>query len=178
MRLQYTVDKSKENSNIPFPAGDYFLTCIDVQDTDKNDEILRSRNGDQMVCLELIVSEGEYEGRHLWHYITFMSPESKGYGIALHALHAFGLPYEDGLVEFDTQDFKDRTVKVKVGIQPSGTVNGKSYSDKNVIKDFYIMDDAPVKQQVPSPVVPEAVNKVFPKSQVISTGKKLPWSRK
>ena len=35
MKVSYTVDKSKENSNNPFPEGDYFLVCVDVQDTDK-----------------------------------------------------------------------------------------------------------------------------------------------
>lgn len=176
MIVEFEGDKTKEGSFEVIPAGDYYLICDDVQDSDKNGQTLVSKNGNPMCVLEMVVKEGEHEGRRILHYLTFLPKDAKGHGMTLHALHAFGLPY-DGAVEIDTDSFKGRTVKAKIGIQEATS----EYRAKNVIKDFYVLEHESDK-------VPPQVKQVFPEArpieqpakpvEVAKPKPKLPWGKK
>ena len=106
-RIQMRADATKESGDFsPVPDGEYVLACTGVQDK-------RTQKGRDMVNIELTVEDGEYKGRKLWANITFIPEGEPGHGMMVHALHAFGFPY-DGDLDFDTQDFRGRCAKAQV----------------------------------------------------------------
>ena len=130
--IKFTGDKTQD-TNSPLPDGDYFLTCTDAEEK-------QSSNGNDMIQMELTVAVGPYENRHFKYWLTFIPAGSNGHGITLHALHAFGLPY-DGPVSIGQDDFKGKTVKAKVGSEPyQGRMNNK-------ILDFYILSDEQISAE-------------------------------
>jgi hypothetical protein len=141
-----------------------------------------------MIEMELTVCVGPYENRHFKYWLTFIPAGSNGHGITLHALHAFGLPY-DGPVSIGQDDFKGKTVKAKVGSEPyKGRMNNK-------ILDFYILSDeqmsaegsaaasaapepaqAPAPEQAPEPARPAP--QVTPAVKAVFGAKPAPFKKK
>jgi len=83
----------------------------------------------------------------LWHYLTFIGPDEPGHGLTLHCLHAFGFPIE-GENEYAAEEFKGRSVKVDVDVEPASG----QYKAKNVIKDFHIVSDEEMAADFPKHV--------------------------
>ena len=138
--VRFRGDANADRSST-YPEGDYFLKCVDVQDTDKGGQPLKSKKkGYDQFILEMAVEGGQYNGRRLWHYLTFIPAvdgENNGHGMVLRCLHAFGIPY-DGEIDVEPHMFKDQTIRAKVVVEQ----NDPKYDPKNVIKKFYVTDDA------------------------------------
>ena len=152
--VQYHGDATADRGST-YPGGDYFLTCVDVQDKDKEGKPLKSkRAGHDQFILEMAVADGPYKGRRLWHYLTFIPAvkgENNGHGMALRCLHAFGIPFE-GDIDVVPSMFKDVTVRAKVIVEQ----NDPQYDPKNAIKKFYISDDQTRKTAEKPPYEPGA----------------------
>lgn len=170
--IQFKGNKDEIKNGFPVaPEGDYFVTCVEVK------ERTSKRGGHPQVELELVIAQGEFADKvHVWDYVTFIPAGEPGHGMALHALHAFGLPY-DGDVEVDLQAFRGVTVKARL---EQDTYQGKL---KNIIGEYYVLEDAemtkeafgdpepaPVRQSAPPPAR-QAPSTAAPKG-------KLPWMNK
>lgn len=122
------------DTNYPYaPAGEgYFLKVRNVK------EQVSKNSGRNMIALEYIIAEGEYEGLHVFNYLVFIEAGAKGHGMTIHALKAHGLPWE-GDVKISAADFQDIMVKVDLGVEeyPEG-----SKKFKNTIKKFHLPPEA------------------------------------
>lgn len=133
------------------PAGkEYFLKVKNAQ------EKVSKTSGRSMIATEYVIAEGEYEGIHVFNYLTFIEDGAKGHGMTIHALKAHGLPWE-GDVEISADDFtRDGGILVKADLDVE-TYDGKP---KNVIKKFHLPPSdeeqgtaqEPVPKPVPKPV--------------------------
>jgi hypothetical protein len=71
----------------PIPAGTYVFRIGEKKVTE-------TRNGDPLVRVELIVNEGRFEGKKVFHQVAFLPKMNDGAGIAKRWLHAIGEEYE------------------------------------------------------------------------------------
>lgn len=171
------------NEREPLPDGDYFLTVTDTEEK-------KSKSGRPMIQMELVVCHGEYaDKKRVKFWLTFIPAGEPGHGMTLHALHAFGFPH-DGQININAKDFEGRTVKAKVA---SEEYNGYQ---NNVIKDFYILTDEqmtedvkteeePAAEEQERETVPPAAKAAPVAAKVVATktvpatpGRKLPWAKK
>lgn len=123
------------------PAGkEYFLKVKNAQ------EKVSKTSGRNMIATEYVIAEGEYEGIHVFNYLTFIEDGAKGHGMTIHALKAHGLPWE-GDVEISASDFIDIMVKCDLDVE---TYEGKP---KNIIKKFHLppSDEEMGTAQEPAP---------------------------
>jgi hypothetical protein len=142
------------------PAGkEYFLKVRNAQ------EKVSKTSGRNMIALEYVIAEGEYEGLHVFNYLVFIEDGQKGHGMTVHALKAHGLPWE-GEVEISAGDFIDVMVKCDLDVE---VYEGKP---KNVIKKFHLppsdeeMGTAQDSVEAVSTVLdPEPEPKISPKEQ-------------
>ncbi len=136
------------------PAGkEYFLKVKDAQ------EKVSKTSGRDMISTEYVIAEGEYEGIHVFNYLTFIEDGAKGHGMTIHALKAHGLPWE-GDVEISASDFIDIMVKCDLDVE---TYEGRP---KNIIKKFHLppSDEEMGTAQEPAPE-PAPEPTVSPKEQ-------------
>ena len=137
------------------PAGkEYFLKVKNAQ------EKVSKTSGRNMIATEYVIAEGEYEGIHVFNYLTFIEDGAKGHGMTIHALKAHGLPWE-GDVEISAGDFIDIMVKCDLDVE---TYEGKP---KNVIKKFHLPpsdEEMGTAQEPPAPA-PDPEEKISPKEQ-------------
>lgn len=98
MPFNYDTTGVQESGDFtPIPKGEYVLR---IKKTDEK----KNKNGDPMVGVQLIVEEGDYKGRSIWHNVSFPEKGAKGSGMAKHWLHAIGQPYE-GKVKVDPKEW-------------------------------------------------------------------------
>jgi hypothetical protein len=81
------------------PEGEYEVEIIEIRDG-------KSSNGDPMVSIKLIITEGEYRDKAwVWDNILIPSPDSaaaKILGRTKHFLHCIGEEYEGDNLEWDS----------------------------------------------------------------------------
>ena len=154
------AEAAAADTNFPYaPAGEaYFLKVRNAK------EQVSKKSGRNMIATEYVIAEGEYEGIHVFNYLTFIEAGAKGHGMTIHALKAHGLPWE-GDVEIGAADFQDIMVKADLGVEeyPVG-----SKQMKNVIKKFHLppSDEEMGTAQEPAPEpAPEPEPKISPKEQ-------------
>ncbi len=160
------AEAAAADTNFPYaPAGEaYFLKVRNAK------EQVSKKSGRNMIATEYVIAEGEYEGIHVFNYLTFIEAGAKGHGMTIHALKAHGLPWE-GDVEISASDFTDIMVKVDLGVEeyPVG-----SKQMKNVIKKFHLPPEsedpngtAQEPAQAPDEIeaVVEKIEKISPKEQ-------------
>jgi hypothetical protein len=159
-----------ENNFPVAPAGEYYMKCIDAEEQESK------KTGKPMIKGEYVITEGEFADRvHVWNYITFMQPGDKGYGMAVHALKAHGLPYE-GDIEVSAQDFIGVAVKVQLEQDEYPAGSGKL---KNVIKKFLLPPD--MADTEPAREVTPAAKAVFTKPAPVAAAparKAPPWGKR
>ena len=116
-----------------------------------------------------IADQGEWFGKKLWHTVTWIARGSgekanPGHGMAVHFLHAVGMPY-DGALDFEESDFQGRSFRALLEVETYETVkDGKTYTnEKNVVRDLYT-DNNPEPAELPAPRVNKAkvTSKVTP----------------
>ena len=156
------AEAAAADTNFPYaPAGEaYFLKVRNAK------EQVSKKSGRNMIATEYVIAEGEYEGIHVFNYLTFIEAGAKGHGMTIHALKAHGLPWE-GDVEISAGDFTDIMVKVDLGVEEY-PVGSKQF--KNVIKKFHLppSDEEMGTAQEPAPAEePQAPveEKISPKEQ-------------
>ena len=142
------------------PAGkEYFLKVKNAQ------EKVSKTSGRNMIATEYVIAEGEYEGIHVFNYLTFIEDGAKGHGMTIHALKAHGLPWE-GDVEISADDFMEGggiLVKCDLDVE---TYEGKP---KNVIKKFHLPPSdeemGTAQEPAPEPEPAPVEEKISPKEQ-------------
>jgi hypothetical protein len=110
----------------PMPDGDYVFKIGKC-------EAKTSENGNATVKVELIVNEGQYEGRRINHYVTFPSSEKdlKDWGgISMHWLHCIGEPYQ-GNIEVNTDNWKGL---VTCFVSSKKADDGNTYNEIKYVK--------------------------------------------
>ena len=125
--FKYDSTGVKESGDFsPMPEGEYLLRI-------KGTEEKINKNGDPMVNVTLVVEEGEYKGRKIWHNVSFPKKDSPGAGMAKHWLHAIGQPYE-GKVNVDPSEWAG-VIRCDIKV---GEYNGKK---KNEISNVHLPED-------------------------------------
>ncbi len=101
------------------PDGKYMLQITKSERT-------KSKNGNLMAKLECdIINNSEFNGRKVFHNVTFLAPDSKGAGMAIHFLKSIGQPWE-GKIEINIPDW--------VGSQFLATLGKTSYTSQKTGK--------------------------------------------
>lgn len=73
-----------------------------------------TKNGDQMVNVTLEVVESlQFNGRMVWHNVTFFPSNNKHAGIALHFLKCIGQPWE-GKIAVNPENWIGKRIRAKV----------------------------------------------------------------
>lgn len=140
----------------PVPDGDYLLRVKKVPA-----HSLTGTNRD-MLTIQLVVDEGEYEGKSVRYNLIFV-PEfennepQKGHGMTVRALKAFGMAY-DGDLDIEPNEYLDKVVRAHV---------------KRVKDDYYTKDPAnPVfKNEIGWFIVEDDGSQVEPSSKSSSASK-------
>ena len=130
--MRFTGDAASDPGTT-FPEGDYFLKCTAVRSKDKEGNDMKSKAGNFMWALEMTVTEGDYAGRKIFHYLVWLPAGSPGHGMTLRLIHSFGFD-PNGDNDYEPEHFLDRTVKVAVKIEPAKD----GYEPKNAIKKWYV----------------------------------------
>lgn len=139
----------------PAPRGIYTLQVADHSDGQ------RTQGGKnpgtpitKMTCE--IADDGEHFGKRVWHNVTWIprgtgEKANAGHGMAVHFLHAVGLPF-DGKFKFAESDLQGRTFRALLGITTyDKVVNGQTYTnEKNFIEEVYT-EAHPEPDELPAP---------------------------
>ena len=109
MRFQYDTRGVKEQGSFELlPKGKYVVRIDQVTTVNENGVELKTKNGDPMVRLRLVVTEGDYKKRKLWHNVSFIKPVDEkgepnpGAGMAKHFLKVIGEGQENEIFEVNT----------------------------------------------------------------------------
>lgn len=169
------------------PKGNYYLKVVDCQQKKSK----TAPNFYDMFALEYVVSEGEYEGLHVFSYLVLIPATKKGHGMTLRALHAHGFdPLGENVLEAEA--FKGVTIHAKL--------DQEEYNDqwKNVIKGYIIPQhqeqveqaaaqgedpngtaQEPEEAEVVPPLKAAAIKAGLVKAAPVAAKKPaLPWKRK
>jgi len=93
----------------PVPEGDYELGIIDTEEK-------VSQNMNQMVVAKLEIQHKDYLGKLVWHNVTFLSKEKKGYGLALKFLKTIDEPWE-GKFKVNHENWRGKLFTAHVTIE-------------------------------------------------------------
>ena len=143
----------------PAPMGIYTLQIADHTDGE------RTQGGKnpgtpitKMTCE--IADDGEHFGKRVWSNVTWIprgtgGKANAGHGMAVHFLHAVGLPF-DGKFKLNESELQGRTFRALLGITTyDKVVNGRTYTnEKNFIEQVYT-DEHPAPDVLPPPRIPK-----------------------
>lgn len=108
------------------PDGKYTLKI------DKAERTISS-NGNLMAKLECkVINNPDYNDRIIFHNVTFLSPEKKGSGMAIHFLKTICQPWE-GKIDINIPDWVGASFIAKVGHGQYESQKYKKMMDKNEI---------------------------------------------
>ena len=152
----------------PAPRGIYTLQVADHSDGE------RTRGGKnpgtpitKMTCE--IADEGADFGKKVWHNVTWIPRGSgekanPGHGMAVHFLHAVGLPF-DGRFKLAESDLQGRTFRALLGITTyDKVVGGRTYTNEtNYIEQIYTeAHPEPANDELPPPRRPRQAGAAKP----------------
>ena len=122
------------------PEGTYEAEIIEVKDK-------TSSNGDPLVSIKLIVTEGEFKSQAwVWDNIlipSLESPAAKILGRTKHFLHCIGEPFEGENVEYDSDNWLWKPCVIKVAHEAP---NDFHKYPKAVVAEYVLDEDATVAQ--------------------------------
>lgn len=105
----------------------------------------KSKNGDYMVTVHYKVLDGEHKGFPVkYHRVTFLPPQHKGAGIALHYLKTIGQPWE-GEFTIEPSNWVENTLTAYLAAKE---FNGKRNMDVKWVKPLS-SEAKPVDEEVP-----------------------------
>jgi len=126
------------------PEGIYEVEIIEIQDKE-------SQNGDPMVSIKLMITEGEYKDKAwVWDNILIPSsnsPAAKILGRTKHFLHCINEPYEGEEVEYDSGAWNWKTCKIRITIEPPNSF----HKNPRAIVAEYVLDEALATAQEDDP---------------------------
>lgn len=125
--MKYNAGNAKPIQFSVAPQGNYHVVITGAEEK-------VSSNGNDMVKVTCQIDEGQFDGAKIWHNVTFLDPESKAAGLALHFLHTIGQPYQ-GEFEIKTSEWLGRRFLANIGVEE---YNGKK---KNVINGLTVPSD-------------------------------------
>lgn len=105
------------------PEGEYVVRITETRDK-------TSKKGDGYVAVKFTVMEGEWTGNPAWDNINFVESIL---GRTKHFLHVIGEPYEDDKVQYDSDNWKDRELRITI---KHGEYEGKP--KMNVVKHDFV----------------------------------------
>ncbi len=116
------------------------------------DEVRESvtQNQDDLASIKLTIISGVSQDSWLWDNIVISdNPNSPGYkvlGRTKHFLHCIDEPYE-GKIEVDTDNWKNKKVKIKVEHEPPNQFHKKP---KAIVAAYLMnLEDTPAKEDSP-----------------------------
>ena len=102
MRARYNTKGVKDGSDFePIPAGRYTVKVERVKETNKEGVVFKTKDGDPMVYVFLIVTSGKYKGTSLFHRVAFFPKDHRAAGFTKHFLKVLGENYNPQTEEFD-----------------------------------------------------------------------------
>ena len=138
-RFPYDTTGVKEAGNFPpIPDDEYLFRIVETI-------VGKTVSGaDILVKVTLVVKDGEYAGRKVWHQVCFKPPQEAGAGFAKHWLHAIGEPYE-GKISVDPDNWIGKVVRATTKIE--------EYNNKknNKVDDVLLPNSYPENLPQPDP---------------------------
>lgn len=109
------------------PDGNYTLKIVKAEET-------KSKAGNLMAKVECeVVNNLDFNGRKVFHNVTFLDPKEKGAGMAIHFLKTIAQPWE-GKIEIDIPRWEGATFLAKVGKSSYVSQKTGKTVDRNEIK--------------------------------------------
>ena len=100
----------------PVPAAVYLLRILEATDKNKDGLPLTSKKGNPMVKCKLEIADGEYAGRVIFHWVTFIEPGNPGDGMAIHFLKHIGEEWEGDFI-VEPENWIDKTFRAFVKVE-------------------------------------------------------------
>lgn len=107
------------------PDGEYDASITKVVDK-------KAKSGNPMVAIQLTIFDNEYAGNWVWDNIVFAEGIM---GRTKHFLHCIGEPYEGDKVQWDSDKWMNREVRILVA---RGEYNGR---ERNEVKGYILVED-------------------------------------
>lgn len=113
------------------PDGDHTFRIVEAKPG-------KSKKGYFMVeCICEVINELDLIGRRLKHWVTFLPPESKGAGMAIHFLKVIGQPWE-GKFKITSADWIGCTFVGKTKTEPYTNKEGKTFQQSKIDSVDYL----------------------------------------
>lgn len=145
MPFQYSNKGIKMNDFDVIPRGQYVLIITEAEER-------TSKNGDPMVAVTLEVDDDAQQlGKKIWHYVTFISQERKGAGMAIHFLKCIDEPWEGDII-VTPEKWIGKRIYAWVGIEADSLGNDRNRIMK--IKKVDSIDGPTKKLEIDDEVVP------------------------
>lgn len=111
----------------PLPDGTYTLKITKTEETE-------SKKGNLMAKVECeVINNPDYNGRKIFHNVTFLAPTEKGAGMAIHFLKTISQQWE-GKIQIDIPSWVGAQFIAKLGQASYVSPKTGQKVDKNEIK--------------------------------------------
>lgn len=137
--IDMTDIKEGGTFKIPTP-GIYDCEIVEKIDTDKEGNPKKTKNGDDIVLIKLLITDGEFSGCWMFDCICF-APGILGR--TKHFLHCIGCKYE-GQLDWDSEDWLYKHVRVNTDIEAA---NQYHKNDKAVVKNYILLEGEELKKK-------------------------------
>lgn len=124
---EVNVDLTNTESYDPIPAGRYEVMVTEAEVKPKNDG-----TGTYVNVTFVVINNGEYDGRKVWYMASNKgTPGANRQHEVL--LQALGVPFEKGVVSYDTDDLINKTCVCDVELEPRHDGDGMRNKIKRLI---------------------------------------------
>lgn len=111
----------------PLPDGTYTLKITKTEETE-------SKRGNLLAKIECeVMNNLEFNGRKVFHNVTFLNPTEKGAGMAIHFLKTISQPWE-GKIDIDIPAWVGAQFNAKLGKASYVSPKSGKRVEKNEIK--------------------------------------------
>lgn len=105
----------------------------------------KSKNGNYQVTVDCACLDQRYKDYGVRHWVTFLSPESKGAGMAIHFLKCIGEEYE-GVLNVEPLGWERKCFMGKVEINEYDGKRNNKFSEISPIKEDDIEAASPTQK--------------------------------
>lgn len=182
--IRYKADKGAESAPgnggdfSPAPRGIYTLELMNHSDGEVTQGGKYPGTPITKLVCEIADEDSDYLGRKVWHNVTWIprgtgEKANPGHGIAVHFLHAVGLPF-DGEFDLEESDLQGRRFRALLGVTTyQKVVGGRAYTnEKNFIEAIYT-EAHPEPDELPTPRKPREVRQGVQERQ--AEGEEVPF---
>lgn len=133
------VDLSRQNGGPTIPEGLHSFRIVEAKPA-------RSKKGYNMVEVVCeIMNNPDLIGRRVKHWVTFMPPEHKAAGMAVHFLKVIGQPWE-GNFDVTVSDWEGATFVGKVKHESFTNKDGREMMSAKIIAVDYLGEPVAKKE--------------------------------